>query len=95
MGRWIDILHVATPGFGQMPRQQRIAVVQEVADRHGVSLEAVLGASRGREVVAARWEAMRRIHNEFGDSTPRIGRLFNRDHTTVLHALKEVKNDQF
>ena len=26
-------------------------------------------------------------------STPDIGRLLNRDHTTVLHALKQVAND--
>jgi chromosomal replication initiation ATPase DnaA len=26
-------------------------------------------------------------------STPEIGRLLNRDHTTVLHSLKQILND--
>jgi chromosomal replication initiation ATPase DnaA len=26
-------------------------------------------------------------------STPEVGRLLNRDHTTVLHGLKQVAND--
>ncbi|MBX3751922.1 MAG: hypothetical protein KF897_17725, partial [Opitutaceae bacterium] len=49
------------------------------------------GASRTRHVVEARFEAIRLVRAARPDlSLPAIGRLFNRDHTTILHALKRA-----
>jgi chromosomal replication initiation ATPase DnaA len=67
----------------QEAARERIALVAAV---HGVEIPVMLGNSRQRKVVAARWGAIRFVH-ELGLSTPQIGKLFNRDHTSILHAL--------
>lgn len=72
------------------PREERMAIIANVAKRHGVTVKQIMGKSRLAEHVEARWAAMRIIHALYGDSSTRIGRLFNRDHTTVLHALRKV-----
>lgn len=67
-------------------------IISKVAKAYGLSVEALTGPSRKRAVVEARWEAMRRLKAETKLSSPQIGALFNRDHTTVLHALGTLKH---
>lgn len=71
------------------------AVVDLVAERHGVKPAEILGRSRQRRIVHARQEAMyicRSIRRE--DGTPRYGypeigrRLGGRDHCTVWHGVR-------
>jgi chromosomal replication initiator protein len=68
-----------------------MAVIQRVAKANGVTVKQVMGRSRLKPIARARQMAMRAIEAEFGDSSPMIGRLFNRDHTTVLAALGSIK----
>lgn len=63
-------------------------ILREVAQAHRVSLDDIIGPRRFKAYVAARREAMQRIRSELGFSYPHIGRLFNRDHTSVLHACR-------
>ena len=67
-------------------------LLREEAARFGLSSADLLGPSRKRKVVAARCAAMRRVWSETTLSLPAIGRLFGRDHTTVLHMLRKPKN---
>lgn len=76
------------------PRERRMAIIAEVAECHGLAVDDMTGTARTRDIVAARWEAMARIRTEFGDTLPMIGRLFNRDHTTVVHGLKRYEEMQ-
>jgi chromosomal replication initiation ATPase DnaA len=63
-------------------------MVGEIADRHGVSFAEIIGPRKHRKVLAARYEAIRAVNREFpGWSSPKIGRFFNRDHTSILSAL--------
>lgn len=87
MNRARDIIRVSSE---ITPRDLRRQVIRNAAARHGLSVAALIGPSRQSEIVAARWEAMRAIHEQFGDNAAAIGRLFNRDHSTVLHALRKV-----
>jgi len=65
------------------------AVVRRAADRAGVPLAVLVGARRHRPVARARWAVMIVLH-EGEMSTPQIGRtLGGRDHSTVLHGLRE------
>lgn len=66
-------------------------IMRETADRHGVTLDDLTGVSRSATVARARQEAMVLVRLLRPDlSTPQIGRLFgNRDHTTVLYALRK------
>ena len=72
------------------PTQKRRALIAEIAERHEVSLADVLGPSRFQHVVRARFAAIRAVRQRYPEmSLPQLGRLFNRDHTTILHALRK------
>jgi chromosomal replication initiator protein len=73
------------------PRSAR-QIIAQVAKDHGLTADELTGPSRKKVVVEARWTAMRTIRAETKLSTPQIGRLFHRDHTTVLHALGTLKH---
>ena len=65
------------------------AIVREVADARGIVLPILLSPCRTGPLVDARAEAARRMRSELGYSLPRIGRLLQRDHTTVLYWLRD------
>lgn len=63
-------------------------VIADVARRHGVTVADLVGPSRKRPMVEARWEAMRELRTRTGLSLKQIaGRVGRHDHTTVRHAL--------
>lgn len=62
-------------------------VMARVAALHNVTVEDIVGPSRSRQICEARWAAMRELRLS-GKSTPWIGRLLNRDHSTVVHGLR-------
>lgn len=57
------------------------------AEKHGVDYRAVLGPGRAVELCLARDEACYEIRHRLQMSTPRIGRMIGRDHTTVLASI--------
>lgn len=63
-------------------------IVEDVAEKHGVSFETMKGDNRRKGVTAARFEVCARLYAETGMSLPQIGRLLNKDHTTVLHGIR-------
>lgn len=69
------------------PRERTIAELREIASRHGVRLSDMLGPSRKPKHVRARFAGYAVLRDR-GMSLPRIGRVFCRDHSTVLHGLK-------
>lgn len=62
-------------------------VLSHVEQRTGIGPREMTGFSRRREIVAARWRAMR-ILRRLGYSLPQIGGAFNRDHATVFYAVR-------
>jgi chromosomal replication initiator protein len=69
-------------------------IAAEVAAIHGYTLAALCGDSRQKPLVHARQEAMQRCYRETGHSTTAVGRFFNRDHTTVVHAVQKIEKMQ-
>ena len=67
-------------------------IIEAAAHEYGLTVEDILGDSRRRQIVAARWEAARRLR-EAGLSYPHIGELLNRHHTTVMHAVRSLEAD--
>ena len=65
-------------------------IARRAADRHGLTLPMLIGRSRCRKIVQARHEAMVEAVRA-GYGTAATGRYFDRDHTTVIHALKKLK----
>ncbi|MCF4125013.1 helix-turn-helix domain-containing protein [Methylobacterium sp. SyP6R] len=70
---------------------RHIAVI--VAEDYGSSLAEMRGARRRNEDVKPRQVAMYLAHRLIGPGLSAIGRYFNRDHTTVLHAVRAVTED--
>jgi len=77
------------PGLKAKAKARRI--VAEVAERHGFTADDIFGEGRKSALVAARWDAMTLVHRANPSwSLPQIGIFFNRDHTSVLHALRRM-----
>lgn len=56
--------------------------------------ERILSGRRDRETAHARQELCRRLHDEQGWSLSRIGRFLDKDHTTVLHGVRQARRRQ-
>lgn len=77
----------------RLPRAIRPAMAETVrqyaikaGDEYLVSAREILSPCRRALVVHARNSVMRRLRDD-GYSTPQIGELLDRDHSTVLHGL--------
>lgn len=67
-------------------------IIAEVALQHGVAVSDILGVSRERRICDARQEAMWRAKTERPDmGLPTLGKIFRKDHTTVLHAFQKIE----
>jgi chromosomal replication initiation ATPase DnaA len=62
---------------------------ETVAATTGVPAKLILGTERIRPIAAARHELMVRLWAE-GNSIAQIGRLLERDHTTVIYGLRKA-----
>lgn len=72
-------------------KQPVIDIIRIVAAKHGVSVTDIKSQTRTLHIVEARHEAMALVYQLRPDlSLPAIGRVFGRDHTTVLHAARKL-----
>lgn len=66
-------------------------IIRKVADHYNVRLSDILGPRRSRNVARPRQVAMFLAKKLTTKSLPEIGKRFgNRDHTTVIHAVKKI-----
>ncbi len=95
-----DYIFVPRPGANPFQRVpgRAMSIVASVGRDFGLSLEDMIGAGRNRHMAKARFIAYRLLRN-LGLSTPHIGRILDKDHTTVMHGLQrfevEVIRDDF
>lgn len=75
------------------PRDHSMEIIREIARQHGVSPEAILGRSRYPKDIKARHAAYAAVRERKGISYPAVGRIFGRDHTTVLSGVRKHGND--
>jgi chromosomal replication initiation ATPase DnaA len=89
------------PGRAALTKQERAAVyrnredirddlVERLSKRYGITTKDLMGDSRIPEIVAARHEVIRTLH-ERGLSASEVGRLMGRDHSTVLAVLSKAR----
>lgn len=70
-------------------RARNIKIIEDVCALHGVAYREVMSSDRRHKVVDARHEAIALIAKHNPDfSFPRIGKIFNRDHTSIMFALQ-------
>lgn len=70
-------------------RQQILSIAESVTTVTGVSVEAMLGRCRMARISDARqrlWASLWRMGWSIGE----LGRVFDRDHTTIMHGLRRV-----
>jgi chromosomal replication initiation ATPase DnaA len=66
--------------------------VLEIAARVlDVSHGELIGSIRERHIAQRRWLVMLYMRDVRGYALPRVGKTFNRDHTTALHGLKRCR----
>lgn len=73
------------------PLRHKTRMALEVSYATGVSLDQMRQPTRGnKHIVQARWAAMWAMR-QAGYSYPAIGAFFNRDHTSVIHAIQKME----
>ena len=65
-------------------------VVDAVSKLTGVTIAEIMGPRRDRHIIRARFAAMAIARDYLNLSYPQIGREFNRDHTSVINAMRRV-----
>jgi chromosomal replication initiation ATPase DnaA len=70
------------------PRQKNIAAIDEIAQEHDFTVEDILGPRKTSMLVAVRRKCVFMFRDK-GYSTTEIGRIMNRDHSTIVHALNK------
>lgn len=80
-----------TPPYTLEDHDPGIAAIIEAAGREfGISVRQILSERRQRDVVEARHVAMWLARELTWRSYPAVGRIFRRDHTSVIHAISRV-----
>ena len=75
-------------------KEVKVELIQEVVARDfQVSVDDLLGKARTRAVAMPRQIAMYLARELTSNSLPQIGTLFNRDHSTVVHACDKITED--
>jgi hypothetical protein len=63
-------------------------VADAICEKHYITLDALRGYGRTRELVVARREFSFICYYKLGKSTSQIGKYINKDHTTIVHHLQ-------
>lgn len=75
---------------GQTKRAHIKSLIAKAAEANGVTYEAVMSRARPRNVCRARFDAIAAVVKAYPDmSFPRVGKIFGRDHSSVMHALMQ------
>jgi hypothetical protein len=74
-------------GDGWRPPGEQI--ICETVEKYGVPRGILKSSRRGRELTAVRFELCWRLYSETNLSLSKIGRMLDRDHTTILSAVRQ------
>jgi len=69
----------------------RHEILKEAASKYNIDPREIFQHKRNANVVLSRREVCWRLRSERGMSYALIGRVLNRDHTSIMHAIKAYK----
>jgi len=72
------------------PRERNIADIDAIAQEHCFTVDDILGKSRFKMLVRVRRKCVVMLR-EKGYSTTEIGRIMNRDHSTIVTSLQKSR----
>ena len=81
---------VLVDSVGMTPRQANMLEIAAIAEAHCFTVEDILGKRKFKHLVAVRRKCIVMLR-EKGYSTTEIGRIMQRDHSTICHALQMSK----
>jgi hypothetical protein len=87
------VRELATPVLAERHDQAVDHLIRDVLDQHQVDLDQVRAKSREVRIVRARRHVCW-VLRQAGWSFPRIGQFIERDHTTVMHAIRSYDGVQ-
>lgn len=67
-------------------------IIKYVSTEHNITIFELTSKSRKRNIVTCRHEISYILHKVYKVNSSKVGSLFNRDHSTVLHSCKTVSN---
>ena len=67
-------------------------LIKYVSRENNITIFELTSKTRKREVVTCRHEISYILHKVYKVNSSKVGSLFNRDHSTVLHSCKTVSN---
>lgn len=67
------------------------SIIKSVSEQTGVSVGAIKGRSKVRAVARARQLVMYRAHRQHGFSLNQVGRVLDRDHSSVLCGVRRIE----
>lgn len=77
-------------GLEILDRKPAREIIERVAEYHRMTVGDILDQGRSRKYIEARFDAIAAVRLAYPEkSTPWLGRLFHRDHTSILHALEK------
>lgn len=80
----------AAIGKDRLDRNPR-RIIERIAEQHGIAPEAITGPSRYAHICHARFAAVAAVREANTKmSLPALAVFFNRDHTTILNALRKA-----
>lgn len=68
-----------------------IDIIRTVSDEYGLPVSEILGRCRTLQIAEARQMAMMLVWQLFGMKYVEIGKLFGRNHATVIYAIKSIR----
>ena len=71
------------------------SIIKKVCNCFEVSESEIKGRSRERDIVIPRQTVMYFLNVHCGLSSKALGRMFNRDHSTVLYSVNEIRNVEY
>lgn len=65
-------------------------IINEICEFYGLTHAQIKGKCRLRSYVKARFISMYLLRRRTGLTLKEIGRMFHRDHTSIIHAIKTI-----
>ena len=72
------------------PREKNLAEIGKIAETYGFTVDDMIGKRKYKMLMVARRECVAMLRAK-GYSTTEIGRIMNRDHSTIVHSLQVLE----
>lgn len=85
---WKEEEIVLVDSRGMTPRQSNMLEMEEIAKEYGYTAKDVISKNRQKKLVEVRRKCAVMLRKK-GYSTTEIGRIMQRDHSTICHSLQK------